>query len=264
MSKPYSKAPRANDHSRAQTVPQRSGDDIIFGLHAIAEALANPRRKIIDLRCTQNALPRLEAALAARPGVEPQMVHRKEVDRIAGPDAVHQGAVLTARPLQQPHLDEIPRTGTVVLLDQVTDPHNVGAIIRSCAAFAATALIATARHSPEGSAVMVKSASGAMEHVPFVKVTNLARAMDELRDYGFTLVGLDSEAAENVEELQIAPPVALVLGAEGKGLRKLTRQNCDHLARLDLPGQIQSLNVSNAAALTLYAIQQNFKARANT
>jgi tRNA G18 (ribose-2'-O)-methylase SpoU len=121
-------------------------------------------------------------------------VHRKDLDRLTGPDAVHQGAVMMARPLKQPHLDKIDRTGTVVLLDQVTDPHNVGAIMRSCAAFAVSALVATARHSPEGSAVVVKSASGAAEYVPFVKVTNLARAMEELREYGFTIVGLDSEA----------------------------------------------------------------------
>jgi 23S rRNA (guanosine2251-2'-O)-methyltransferase len=184
-------------------------------------------------------------------------VHRKDLDRITGPDAVHQGAVMTARPLRNNrNLDKIDRTGTVVLLDQVTDPHNVGAIMRSCAAFAVSALVATARHSPEGSAVVVKSASGAAEHVPFVKVTNLARAMEELREYGFTIVGLDSEADRNRRAAdRCSQPLAIVLGAEGKGLRKLTRETCDHLARLDLPGHIQSLNVSNAAALTLYALR---------
>ena len=240
-------------------VPQREADDIIFGIHAISEALNNERRFITSFKCTQNALPRLEAALAARPEVSPEIVHRKDLDRITGPDAVHQGAVMTARPLRQPNLDKIDRTGTVVLLDQVTDPHNVGAIMRSCAAFAVTALVATARHSPEGSAVVVKSASGAAEHVPFVKVTNLARAMEELREYGFTIVGLDSEAEDTVESLEVRQPLAIVLGAEGKGLRKLTRETCDHLARLDLPGHIQSLNVSNAAALTLYALRPGKK-----
>jgi 23S rRNA (guanosine2251-2'-O)-methyltransferase len=235
---------------------EREADDIIFGLHAIAEALANPRRHITSFKCTQNAQPRLAEALAARPDVTPDIVHRKEIDRITGPDAVHQGAVMTARPLRQPNLDKIDKAGTVVLLDQVTDPHNVGAIMRSCAAFDVSALVATARHSPEGSAVLVKSASGAAEHVPFVKVTNLARAMEELREYGYTIIGLDSEASQTVEELDVTPPIAIVLGAEGKGLRQLTRQTCDHLARLDLPGRIQSLNVSNAAALTLYALRK--------
>ena len=248
--------PYAARRGKPNRLREREADDIIFGLHAIAEALANPRRHITTFKCTQNALPRLADALAARPEVVPDIVHRKDLDRLTGPDAVHQGAVLTARPLRQPNLDKIDRTGTVVLLDQVTDPHNVGAIMRSCAAFAVTALVATARHSPEGSAVLVKSASGAAEHVPFVKVTNLARAMEELREYGFTIVGLDSEAAETVETLKVRPPLAIVLGAEGKGLRKLTRDTCDHLARLDLPGRIQSLNVSNAAALTLYALRK--------
>jgi 23S rRNA (guanosine2251-2'-O)-methyltransferase len=231
-------------------------------VHAITEALANPRRfKYLVFKCTQNALPRL-GGRAGRPAgsLTPELVHRKDLDRITGPDAVHQGAVMMARPLRNNrNLDKIDRTGTVVLLDQVTDPHNVGAIMRSCAAFAVTALVATARHSPEGSAVVVKSASGAAEHVPFVKVTNLARAMEELREYGFTIVGLDSEADETVEELSVQQPLAIVLGAEGKGLRKLTRETCDHLARLDLPGHIQSLNVSNAAALTLYALRPGKK-----
>ena len=141
-----------------------------------------------------------------------------------------------------------------MLLDQVTDPHNVGAIMRSCAAFAVTALVATARHSPEASGVLFKAASGAYEHVPFAKVTNLARAMDELRGYGFRLVGLDSEGEKSIAETAPDRPVALVLGAEGKGLRQLTRQTCDEVVRLDMPGAIKSLNVSNAAAIALYAL----------
>jgi 23S rRNA (guanosine2251-2'-O)-methyltransferase len=139
----------------------------------------------------------------------------------------------------------------VVLLDQVTDPHNVGAIMRSCAAFAVTALVATARHSPEASGVLLKAASGAYEHVPFVKITNLSRGMEELRSYGFRLIGLDSEAETRLATVDKAPPLGLVLGAEGKGLRQLTKQTCDVVARLDLPGVIQSLNVSNAAAIAL-------------
>ncbi len=130
----------------------------------------------------------------------------------------------------------------------------MGAILRTCAAFRVTALVATARHSPEGSGVLFKSASGAYEHVPYVKVTNLARAMDELKTYGFRIVGLDSEAEMSISAVDPMPPLALVLGAEGKGLRQLTRANCDHLARLDLDGPIKSLNVSNAAAVALYAL----------
>lgn len=233
-----------------------SGNDIIFGLHSVTEALNNPRRELVSLKCTVNAQDRLAPTLARHEDLQPEIVHRSQLDRITGGDAVHQGVVLTARPLQQPGLDDIDLDGTLVILDQVTDPHNVGAIMRSCAAFAVTALVATARHSPDSSAVMVKSASGAAEHVPFVRVTNLARAMTQLRDAGVTLIGLDSEAPEDIASIEISPPYAIVLGAEGKGMRRLTRDNCDHLARLDLPGEIRSLNVSNAAALCLYALKR--------
>ena len=139
----------------------------------------------------------------------------------------------------------------------MTDPHNVGAIMRSCAAFGVTALVATARHSPEASSVLLKSASGAYEHVPFSKVTNLARAMEELRGYGFLLVGLDSEAEVDIGDVPLSRPLALVLGAEGKGLRQLTRQTCDVVVKLDMPGEIKSLNVSNAAAIALYALHRS-------
>jgi 23S rRNA (guanosine2251-2'-O)-methyltransferase len=138
------------------------------------------------------------------------------------------------------------------VLDQITDPHNVGAILRSAAAFAVTAIVLTARHSPEATGVLAKSASGALEYVPLVAVQNLARGLETLRNQGFLLVGLDSAGENNLADLPLWAPLALVLGAEGKGLRQLTRATCDHLARLDLPGRLTSLNVSNAAALSLY------------
>jgi 23S rRNA (guanosine2251-2'-O)-methyltransferase len=181
------------------------------------------------------------------------VVHPRILDRRLGADAVHQGLLVEAHPLPQPRLDSIPRRGIVVLLDQVTDPHNVGAILRSCAAFAVTALVTTARHSPEASGVLFKAASGATELVPFVRVTNLARAMEELKSHGFHMVGLEGSAAQTIEAAKLKSPLALVMGAEGKGLRHLTRQTCDDLVRLDLPGPIKSLNVSNACALALYA-----------
>ncbi|MFZ5671366.1 MAG: 23S rRNA (guanosine(2251)-2'-O)-methyltransferase RlmB [Pseudomonadota bacterium] len=228
----------------------------LYGVHTVAEALTNPKRKFIKLLATKNAADRLKDEIAqARITVEPALP--RDLDRLLGPDAVHQGLILDCKPLRQPRLDQIPREGIVVLLDQVTDPHNVGAIMRSCAAFGVTALVATARHSPEASGVLLKSASGAYEHVPFTKVTNLARAMEELRGYGFLLVGLDSEAAEDIGDARLSRPVALVLGAEGKGLRQLTRQTCDTVVRLDMPGLIKSLNVSNAAAIALYALHRS-------
>ncbi len=229
--------------------------DLVYGIHPVVEALKNPKRRFLSLKATLNAAQRIEAEAKAA-GLEPEIVHPKELDRLAGPDSVHQGLVLEASPLLQPRLDQIERSGLVVLLDQVTDPHNVGAIWRSCAAFKVTALVATARHSPEASGVLAKAASGATEHVPFVRVTNLSRAMAELKDYGFQVVGLDSEAPLRISEVARGGPIALVLGAEGKGLRHLTRQSCDLLVRLDLEGPIRSLNVSNAAAIALYALSR--------
>lgn len=240
--------------------PARPDNDIIYGLHPVAEALKNPRRKLIKLTATQNGAERLKAEIVAARLI-PEIVLPKVLDRQLEPDAVHQGLMLEARELAQPRLDELPREGLVVVLDQVTDPHNVGAILRSCAAFGVAAVVATARHSAGASGVLFKAASGAYEHVPYVKVTNLARAMAEMRDYGFTLVGLDSEAETALSAVAVTLPLGLVLGAEGKGLRQLTRDTCDTVARLALPGAIVSLNVSNAAAVALYAARERLQAK---
>ena len=228
-------------------------NDLIYGVHPVAEALKNRRRRFTSLLASKNAAGRVMAEISAA-GIEPKIVHPKELDRLLGADAVHQGLLLEALPLAQPRLDEIDKTGLVVLLDQVTDPHNVGAILRTCAAFRVTALVATARHGADASGVLFKAASGAYEHVPYVRVTNLARAIEELKTHGFPVVGLDSEAVTSIEGVDRAPPLAIVLGAEGKGLRQLTRTHCDHLVSLDLTGPVRSLNVSNAAAVALYAL----------
>jgi 23S rRNA (guanosine2251-2'-O)-methyltransferase len=232
---------------------ENGGLDFVYGTHPVEAVLMNPARRVLRLWATKNALDRLKESVSRLP-VDPEIVHPKVLDGKLGPDAVHQGLLVEAAPLLQPRLDQIPRTGLAVLLDQVTDPHNVGAILRSCAAFGVDALVTTARHSAEMSGVLFKAASGAAEVVPFVRVTNLARAMQELRSYGFHVLGLDSEATQPIEQAQKTKPLALVLGAEGRGLRQLTRQSCDDLARLDLPGSIKSLNVSNACALALYAV----------
>ena len=228
-------------------------NDVIYGAHPVEEALKNPKRKFVKLTATLNGAERLKD-LTRTLGITPEIVNPKVLDRRLEPDAVHQGMILEAKPLRQPELGEIEQTGVVVLLDQVTDPHNVGAIMRTCAAFKVAALVTTARHSAEASGVFFKAASGAYEHVPYVKVTNLARAMEELREAGFRLVGLDSEADATLDIVDKSPPLALVLGAEGKGLRELTRKNCDVVAKLDFSGAIRSLNVSNAAAVALYAL----------
>ncbi len=248
-------APRRFERAARRSAPEgpRGAGDaaILYGWHTVEAALANPNRRIRALYATENAAKRL-AAEGIAPKVTPQIVRPDEIARRLGPDAVHNGLLAEADPLEAPDLSELPAEGIVLVLDQITDPHNVGAILRSAAAFAVKALVTTARHSPEATGVLAKSASGALDHVPIVTVQNLARGLNALRERGFLLVGLDSEGDADLAATALRSPLALVLGAEGKGLRQLTRETCDHTARLDLPGAIKSLNVSNAAALALY------------
>lgn len=230
----------------------RAGETVLlYGWHTVISALENPRRRIRNLKVTDNALRRLAAAGIRLP-VEPERVRPDEIAARLGPDAVHQGLLAEADPLAAPEIETLAPDGIVLALDQITDPHNVGAILRSAAAFAVRAVVTTARHSPEATGVLAKSASGALEHVPIVTVQNLARALTALRERGFRIIGLDSGGERELAEASLGAPLALVLGAEGKGLRQSTRANCDIVARLDLPGAIKSLNVSNAAALALY------------
>jgi 23S rRNA (guanosine2251-2'-O)-methyltransferase len=224
---------------------------ILYGWHTVKAALENPARRVRRLYLTENGARRL-----ADEGVTLPVAHeRVRPDLIAArlpPDAVHQGLLAEADPLPGFAIEEIEPAGIVLALDQITDPHNVGAILRTAAGFAVAAVVTTARHSPQATGVLAKSASGALEFVPIVTVQNLARALAALRERGYLLLGLDSTGEADLGELPIRAPLALVLGAEGKGLRQLTRATCDHVARLDLPGRIKSLNVSNAAALALY------------
>ena len=227
------------------------GPAILYGWHTVAAALNNPERKIRKLLLTENAARRLaDENIDTR--VTPEIVRPSLIDARLGADAVHQGFLAEADPLESPELDTLPQQGIVLVLDQITDPHNVGAIMRSAAAFAVKAIVTTARHSPEATGVLAKSASGALELVPLVTVQNLARALTGLNDIGFMTVGLDSEGSENLGAVELRQPLALVLGAEGRGLRHLTRETCSVVARLDMPGEIKSLNVSNAAVLALY------------
>jgi 23S rRNA (guanosine2251-2'-O)-methyltransferase len=227
------------------------GNVILYGWHTVAAALANPEREIRKLFLTENAARRLaDDNIDTR--IAPEIVRPDAIDHRLGPDAVHQGLLAETGPLPELDIDDLTEDGIVLVLDQITDPHNVGAIMRSAAAFAVKAIVTTARHSPEATGVLAKSASGALEMVPLVTVQNLARALTQLNDRGFMTVGLDSEGSENLGAVTLQQPLALVLGAEGKGLRQLTRETCSVVARLDLPGEIKSLNVSNAAVLALY------------
>jgi 23S rRNA (guanosine2251-2'-O)-methyltransferase len=247
---------RGGGKGRDRGPPRRgreSGDGpaILYGWHSVTAALANPERQIRKLWLTENAARRLaDDKIDTR--IEPIIVPPREIDDRLGPDAVHQGLLAEADSLESPDLDSLTQDGIVLVLDQITDPHNVGAILRSAAAFNVKAIVTTARHSPEATGVLAKSASGALELVPIITVTNLARALDELNDLGFLTVGLDSEGTETLSAVPLRQPLALVLGAEGSGLRRLTRDTCSVVARLDMPGAIKSLNVSNAAVLALY------------
>ncbi|MFD2053047.1 TrmH family RNA methyltransferase [Mesorhizobium calcicola] len=243
-----------------QPVPpgEHAADGLVrlYGLHTVRAALDNPRRKIRKMLVTRNATERLEIAdLGALP-FKAELVEPRDIDKLTGSDAVHQGVLIEAEPLKAKRLDALGDARLVLVLDQVTDPHNVGAILRSAVAFGAGALITTARHSPQESGVLAKSASGALEHIDQIEVKNLADALGQLHEAGFQTIGLDSDGPAELETSFSGEKIALVLGAEGKGLRQRTRETVTTLARLDMPGAIRSLNVSNAAAVSLYAARK--------
>ncbi len=234
----------------------RSGKTAVrlWGRHAVEAALRNPEREHRKLWATQEGIASLDGELPADFPLE--YAAPADLARLVARDAPHQGLVLECEPLPDLHLDEVLDAGSdgpVVLLDQVTDPHNVGAILRSAAAFGATALVTQDRHAPPESGVVAKSASGALELVPWVRVVNLSRALEELAEAGYWRIGLAGEAEATLAEALPAGRVALVLGAEGEGMRHNIAQHCDSLARLPISEAMESLNVSNAAAIALYA-----------
>lgn len=228
----------------------------IYGLHTVRQALANKNRKKLRLYATKNAVQRLEFDLMDAPDMEIIETLPKQLDKMVGSDAVHQGMILEVEPIAKKDLSEFKDCNLLLILDQVTDPHNVGAIMRSAVALGAGAIITTSRYSPVESGVLAKSASGALDLIDHIEVKNLADSLETLHNNGFYSVGLDSEEAIPFEEIKPQNKIVLVLGAEGKGLRERTRENCNILAKLDMPGEIKSLNVSNAAALALYISRQ--------
>lgn len=237
----------------------------LYGIHTVRAALENPKRRIHALKCTPNAMKRLACAMKARSAIMKQdasaLVHSAEtveLDKIVGAGAVHQGVVAICDPL--PSLDaselfHLAEAKLLLVLDQITDPHNAGAILRSAVAMGVEAVLVTHRNSAAESAVLAKSASGALDMIDMIDIRNLSKAIGELKEMGFAVIGLDSEGPDVLEtqlERHAGKPIALVLGSEGRGLREKTRETCTALARLDMPGAIKSLNVSNAAALSLY------------
>lgn len=221
----------------------------LFGLHAVRAAISNPRRTVHTMLATPNALRRLEPL---PPGIEPQKADVRHLNKLLG-DVVHQGVAIHVSPLESVALETLVGGRLILCLDQITDPHNVGAILRSASAFGADGVVVTRRHSASETAVLAKSASGALDLVPLAVVTNMAGAVETLNEAGFATVALDSEAETGLGGLAPAERWAFVLGAEGKGVRFKVRETCSVSAAIEVPGALASLNVSNAAAVTLYA-----------
>lgn len=248
---PRGKPERAKGRRRSSTATAGRDRIQLFGLHTVEAALGNPDRPLISLRATENAAHRLGPLIAKR-GLKVETVLPKDLDRLLGPDTVHQGVLLEAGPLPPVGLDEVDADGILLVLDQVTDPHNVGAALRSAAAFGAAGLVLTERHSPPLSGALAKAASGALDLTPIVQVKNLAQALAELGERGVMRIGLAEDADASLEDAAVSRPLALVLGAEGKGLRQLTRERCDRICRISTVNALASLNVSNAAAIAMH------------
>lgn len=247
----------------------------IYGHHAVLAAIANPRRQCLKLLATPAGAAELAAAAergvatqatAAEQGIAAQVplevVDRQDLERLLPPGAVHQGMALLATPLEETHLEDFLRSlgdaaeARLIVLDQASDPRNVGAVLRSAAAFGAHAVILQERHSPAATGALAKAASGALEVVPMIRVTNIVRALDRLKQAGFWCVALDAGAALTLAEFRPASRVALVIGAEGKGLRRFVAASCDESVRIPIAGTVESLNVSVAAAIALYELSR--------
>lgn len=233
----------------------------LFGLHALTAGLGNPSRRRHRVIGTKQALENLKEALGegVSPTPSPEIVDRSEVDAVCGPDSVHQGLAMLVDPLDGHHIEDLiavheGETDTIVVLDQATDPRNIGAVMRSARAFGARAVIVQDRNAPPETGTMAKAASGALEHVHLVRVTNLARAIWALKDANYWCMGFDGHADTNIADVDPSPKRAIVLGSEGAGLRRLTRETCDQLVKIPINEDAESLNLSNACAVALYEV----------
>jgi len=257
--------PQSIDTSKRESAAARpsSNELWLFGKHAVLAALNNPERHIKRLVMTRRSADAYKGEISNLPNLKEnlnaELVDQDKLTQLLPPEALHQGIAAHVAPLPGRHIDDVceiipDRKNLILLLDQVTDPHNVGAIIRSAAAFGAKAIITTDRNAPAESGTLAKSASGTLELLPWVRVTNLSRALDQLAEMGYWRLGLDGHAKQSVEQIDMGNNIALILGAEGKGMRKGTADHCDALIKLPISENVESLNVSNAAAVALYAL----------
>jgi 23S rRNA (guanosine2251-2'-O)-methyltransferase len=232
----------------------------IWGRHAVLALLRNPLRKVTRWVATGEIAAELAGDPSLADAPEPHILTKSDIDRLLPAAAVHQGVAVLARPLKPVDIVDLAACtdadALVVALDQVSDPQNVGAVMRSAAVFGAAAVIVPERNAPDVTGVLAKAASGAVEHVPLVRVGNLVRALDRLKQAGWWVVGLDGEAEQTLAAQRLTGRLVLVLGSEGEGMRRLTRESCDLVARLPSAGPIASLNVSNAAAVALYELRR--------
>lgn len=267
MPRRTTRRPFSSSSEKAGPPPRRKSESRqiwLWGTHPVLAALANPerlhRRFLLTAEAARGQEAILESLRASDPHLHPEIVERTVIDSILPPGAVHQGLALNVEPLPSLSVEDLVEAArdrdqaVVMVLDQVTDPHNVGAILRSAAAFGAIGLMAPDRNAPDETGTLAKSASGALERLPLVRTTNLVRGLDILKAGGFWVAGLDGGAPKTLAETALSGKVALVLGAEGEGLRRLTRENCDYLVRLPQTSLVESLNVSNAAAVALYEL----------
>ncbi len=251
------KGNRENRSPRPKTTGA-GGKVWLYGIHSVTAALTNRARAQHRLIATEDGAERLAAV-----GVQPEIVDRRALEELLPPGAVHQGVALSTRPLAAESAEDIADRGAaagravVIVLDRVSDPRNVGAVVRSAAVFGALGVVMPDRHSPPSGGVLAKSASGGLETVPLVRVANLARALDALKERGFWCIGLDSRAETALDSATLPDRVAFVLGAEGTGLRRLTRERCDYTASIASAGSVASLNVSCAATIALYAFSRS-------
>lgn len=257
MKHPYSNRKQAGKPPSKQ--PAKPASQLwLYGNHACIAALHNPERKRLGLAVTSHALKELEVqGITERSlGISPHIVTTRELDELLPPGAVHQGIAFHTSPLPDYNLETFIKQrnnpSPLLMLDQVTDPHNIGAILRSAAAFGAGAVIVTDRHSPQETGVMAKTASGAMETMALIRVTNLVQSIEMLKKHGYWSIGLDGYAEHTIEKATEFDKAVIIMGAEGSGLRRLTREHCDLLVKLPMTDAVESLNVSNAAAITLY------------